>query len=106
MALGVLAWLSAAFETLVLKLAAEVPTFAASDAVCLRLYEEEEGFACFFSTLMLSLLGFEQLSLVAVALAAVVGDIVATSCVLCRLSGGPRSVSLHTANACTACRLV
>ena len=59
-----------------------------------------------FSTLMLSLLGFEQLSLVAVALAAVVGDIVATSCVLCRLSGGPRSVSPHTANACTACRPV
>jgi hypothetical protein len=43
---------------LVLKLAAEVATFAASNAVFLRLYEEEEGFAC-FSTLTLSQLGFE-----------------------------------------------
>ena len=59
MTLGVLAWRSAAFETLFLKLAAEVATFAASNAVCLRLYEEEEGFRA-FSTLMLSQIGFEH----------------------------------------------
>ena len=104
MTLGVLAWRSAAFETLVLKLAAEVATFAASNAVCLRLYEEEEGFACFLD-FNVEPDRLRALSLVAVALAAVVGDMVATSCVLCRLSGGPRSVSPHTANACTACRL-
>ena len=106
MALGVLAWLSAAFETLVLKLAAEVqPSLRVMLCACGFTKKRKALRAC-FSILMLSLLGFEQLSLVAVALAAVVGDIVTTSCLLCRLSGGPRSVSLHTANASTACRLV
>ena len=67
MTLGVLAWRSAAFETLVLKLAAEVATFAASNAVCLRLNEEEEGLRS-FSTLLLSQIGFELCLLLPVML--------------------------------------